>query len=379
MTTILITGAGGFLGRNLVARLENRSGYKIYAFNREGSEQELRHYLETADIVFHLAGINRADRPADYDAGNYQFTARLCAQLQSLSRSPTIVFASSIQAASKTAYGLSKKKAEEALQQLGAATCARIRIYRLKNLFGKWGRPDYNSVTVTFCYRIARDLPITISDPDREIELTYVDDVVRAFEQEIENCAGASTDLPSTVIGLGDLAGRLQAFHAMRETLRVADMKDYFTRCLFSTYQSYVPPSDRCWSLPVHADARGILSEFVKSEHFGQIFLSRTRPGVTRGNHFHQTKTEKFLVVDGRGVIRLRPIHESRIEEYEVSGSEFRVVDIPPGFTHSITNVGTEDMLTLFWSGEIFDPDWPDTYYLPVCTQPDARREVIHQ
>lgn len=370
MTTILITGAAGFLGRNLAAHLETRTDCTILKFDRADSPDDLLRALQAADVIFHLAGVNRPEDPGEFETGNHLFTARMCAALLRLSRAPAIVYASSIQAGLDNPYGASKRRAEEELGRFGARSGARVRIYRLKNLFGKWARPEYNSVTATFCHRIAHELPITLSAPDREIELTYVDDVVEAFEREIGNGEDAPLELPATRIRLDDLAGRLQAFHAMRETLRVDDMKDSFTRSLFATYQSYVPESLRCSPLPVHADARGLLAEFIKSDHLGQIFVSRSRPGVTRGNHFHHTKTEKFLVLGGRGLIRLRPIQESSVEEHAVSGDALTVVDIPPGFTHSITNVGAEDMLTLFWSDEIFDPDRPDTYYLPVSPNP---------
>jgi UDP-2-acetamido-2,6-beta-L-arabino-hexul-4-ose reductase len=372
MTTILVTGAAGFLGRNLVAHLKSRNDCKILAFDKDGREEMLLRHLEAADLIFHLAGINRSDDPGEYETGNHEFTAHLCTELLRLSRAPAIVYASSIQAAVDNPYGVSKRRAEEELRRFGQSSGARIRIYRLKNLFGKWGRPDYNAVTATFCHRIARDLPITISDPDKELELTYVDDVVKAFEAEIGNSNEAGVEIPSTTIRLGELAGLLQAFHDMREDLRVEDMRDYFTRCLFATYQSYVPERLRCLSLPAHTDARGTLSEFLKSDHLGQIFVSRTRPGVTRGNHFHHTKTEKFLVVGGRGLIRLRPIDGESVEEYAVSGDDFTVVDIPPGFTHSITNTGSDDMITLFWASETFDSDHPDTYSLPVCSEAAA-------
>jgi UDP-2-acetamido-2,6-beta-L-arabino-hexul-4-ose reductase len=376
MTTALVTGANGFLGRNLVAHLRNRNDVRVLTFDKHGSDDELRSHLRAADLIFHLAGVNRPEHPDEFESGNHGFTAHLCEELQRLSRSTAIVFASSIQAALDNPYGISKRRAEEALQSFGECTGARIRIYRLKNLFGKWARPDYNAVTATFCHRIAHGLPITISDPNREVELTYVDDVVRAFEAEIGNSTSVSREIPSTRISVGDLAGRLQAFHEMRETLRMTDMKDDFTRCLFATYQSYVPQSLRCLELRAHKDARGSLAEFLKSDHLGQIFVSRTRPGVTRGNHFHHSKTEKFLVLAGRGLVRLRPIDGVAIEEYEVSGENLTVLDIPPGVSHSITNVGSDDMLTLFWANEIFDPESPDTYYLPVDAEALGHNEV---
>jgi UDP-2-acetamido-2,6-beta-L-arabino-hexul-4-ose reductase len=236
-------------------------------------------------------------------------------------------------------------------------------------LFGKWCRPNYNSVTATFCHNIAKDLPIAVSDPAREVELSYVDDVATAFLAEIDGRQArseAGAEIPRYHIQLGDLAGRLQAFHEMRTTLTLPDFADWFNRALYATYLSYVPPVARGHNLEIKSDARGSLAEFIKEKHFGQIFVSRTKPGVTRGNHYHHTKTEKFFVVEGEGLIRMRAIEGGPVEAYSVTGSAYRVIDIPPGFTHSISNVGTEEMVTLFWSSEIFDPNRPDTYYLPV-------------
>jgi UDP-2-acetamido-2,6-beta-L-arabino-hexul-4-ose reductase len=296
-------------------------------------------------------------------------TEQLCQILRESRRSPKIVFSSSIQAELDNLYGASKAKAEKALQTFAAETGACVRIYRLKNLFGKWCRPNYNSVTATFCHNIAKDLPISVSDPAREVEMSYVDDVVSAFLAEIDGQqAGgeAGAEIPSYRIRLGDLAGRIQAFHEMRTTLTLPDFSDWFNRALYATYLSYFAPAARGYNLESKSDARGSLAEFIKEKHFGQIFVSRTKPGVTRGNHYHHTKTEKFFVVEGEGLIRMRSVEGGPVEAYSVTGSAYRVIDIPPGFTHSIANVGTKEMVTLFWSSEMFDPNRPDTYYLPV-------------
>ena len=264
---------------------------------------------------------------------------------------------------------MSKANAEISLRRYASGTGAYVRIYRLKNLFGKWCRPNYNSVIATFCHNIANDLPITISDPSREIELSYVDDVVAAFLGEIgqgEVRGGAGEKIPIYRIQLGDLAGRIQAFHEMKQTLTLPDFSDWFNRALYATYLSYVPPDARVHHLDIKSDARGSLAEFIKQKNVGQIFVSRTEPGITRGNHYHHTKTEKFFVVEGHGLIRMRAIDGGPVNEYLVKGTQYQVIDIPPGFTHSITNVGAGEMVTLFWSSEIFDPNHPDTYYFPV-------------
>ncbi len=368
VTHVLITGGRGFLGRNLAAHLMERKDCDLKIAGKEESPERVQEMLLEADVIFHLAGVNRPEDSGDFAKGNSQLTQQLCRILELNGRSPKIVFSSSIQVALENPYGESKLRAEDALRQFGARTGACIRIYRLSNLFGKWCRPDYNSVTATFCHNIANELPIEISDTAREIELTYVDDVVRAFVAELDgDCPGpAVDDIPKYCIQLGDLAGRVQAFHDMRETLTLPDFAQPFNRALYATYLSYLPAKDREERLAKHADARGSLAEFIKQPHMGQVFVSRTKPGITRGNHYHHTKTEKFLVVEGNGLIRMRAIEGGPVEEYLVVGSEYQVINIPPGFTHSITNIGAGEMVTLFWSSEIFDPNHPDTYFLPV-------------
>jgi UDP-2-acetamido-2,6-beta-L-arabino-hexul-4-ose reductase len=369
VTRILITGARGFLGRNLSAHLSLRKDYETRVLDRGGSEQEFRRRLAEADVIFHLAGVNRPGEPAEFERANPGLTEQLCQVLRDNGRSPKIVFSSSIQAELSNPYGVSKAKAEHALRRFAVETGASLRIYRLANLFGKWCRPNYNSVTATFCHSIATDLPIVVSDPTREIELSYVDDVVAAFLREIDH-RPAKSDIGSNVpryrIQLGDLAARIRAFRQMRDTLILPDLAEWFDKALYATYLSYVPSSARRQCLESRTDLRGSLAEFIKQEHFGQIFVSRTKPGLTRGNHYHHSKTEKFFVVEGDGLIRMRSIEGGPIDEYIVSGGDYQVIDIPPGFTHSITNIGNGDLVALFWSSEIFDPNRTDTHYLAV-------------
>ena len=372
MTKALITGGRGFLGRNLAIHLRERKDCETMIFGREDSIEDLDSYLGEADIVFHLAGINRPRDPSEFEKGNAEFTEHICRVLKQHRRAPRMVFSSSIQAELGNAYGASKLSAEAALRRFSAETGAGVRIYRLRNLFGKWCRPNYNSVTATFCHSIANDLQITISDPAREVQLSYVDDVVAAFLADLDSrCEGVEEGrlIPTCCIQLGDLAGRIQAFHDMRGTVTVPDFSDWFNRALYATYLSYVPLHALQGELEIKADPRGSLAEFLKQKSFGQIFVSRTKPGITRGNHFHHTKTEKFFVVEGEGLIRMRSVEGGPVKEFTVRGSNYQVVDIPPGFTHSITNVGDREMVTLFWSSEIFDPNRPDTYYLPVDSE----------
>ena len=369
MIKVLVTGGLGFLGRNLVAHLAERKDCVVRSFERGDSAASLEKLLLDSDIIFHLAGVNRPRAESEFEIGNVQLTEQICEILQKNHRIPKVIFSSSIQARLDNPYGISKAKAEAALQRYSAATGACIRIYRLRNLFGKWCRPNYNSVTATFCYNIANELPITISDPAREIELSYVDDVVAAFLKEID-ISDADEQGAETIsvyrIQLGDLAGRIQAFQEMNHTLNLPDFSEWFNRALYATYLSYVPPEARRHNLEIRSDARGSLAEFIKQKSMGQVFVSRTKPGITRGNHYHHTKSEKFLVMEGDGLIRMRAVEGGLVEEYPVTGSQYQVIDIPPGFTHSITNVGMGEMVTLFWSSEVFDPNRPDTYYLPV-------------
>jgi UDP-2-acetamido-2,6-beta-L-arabino-hexul-4-ose reductase len=244
-------------------------------------------------------------------------------------------------------------------------------IYRLPGVFGKWCRPNYNSVVATFCHNLARDLPITISDPSFVVELVHVDDIVAQFMTHLASRSDGVTRAevrPTFTISLGELAERIRGFRAMRDTVEVADASDPLTRRLLGTYTAYLPPGDLAYTLEQRTDARGTLAELLKSPSFGQMFVSRTHPGVTRGNHYHDLKVEKFCVLEGDAVIRFRPILGPEVTEYRVSGTDFRVVDIPPGMTHSIENVGTTEMIVLFWASEILDRNSPDTYFNEVLS-----------
>lgn len=375
MIKVLITGGRGFIGRNLSAHLHARSDCEVLLFDKDNSRSDLEMWLGASDVVFHFAGVNRTKDPSEYDTGNAAFTEEICGILSRVGRAPKIVFASSIQADLDNPYGISKRKAEQTLANFAEQHQSQIRIFRLKNLFGKWCRPNYNSVTATFCHNIANDLPIVISDAHCEIDLSYIDDVVSAFLAELDDHV-LPRDIPSTRISLGELAGRIQAFHEFRETLRVPDFADVFNRVLYATYLSYVPPAARITTLNTRRDSRGTLFEFLKSPHSGQVFVSSTKPGVIRGNHYHHTKTEKFIVVKGEALIRMRHIAEPSIQEYAVGGDTYQVIDIPPGYTHSIENIGKGDLITLFWSSEIFDPDRPDTYFLPVLENSSISNQV---
>ncbi len=376
MRRILVTGAAGFLGRNLVVHLQAREDVSLFQLDRANSPQELDDWAAEADVVFHLAGVNRPENVEEFQEGNVEFTAALLDAIKRTGNRAQLIFSSSIQAAIDNPYGRSKRRAEEILTDYAAETGAVVSVFRLKNLFGKWCSPNYNSVTATFCHRIARDLPIDIRDPDCKITLAHVDDVVEAFLTEMDerparNGVLVTPDpIPDFTLTLGELGCRIKFMHQMQKTQLLPDFSSRFDRQLYGTYLSYLP-QERWQYAPskIHADNRGNLAELLKSPQFGQVFVSRTNPGVTRGNHYHHTKTEKFVVIGGEGLIRLRHIHQREVTEFRVRGEDYRIVEIPPGYTHSITNTGTTEMITLFWACEMFDPDHPDTYPMPVLLE----------
>ncbi|MDO9566748.1 MAG: NAD-dependent epimerase/dehydratase family protein [Candidatus Desulfaltia sp.] len=376
MRRVLVTGSKGFVGRNLCAVLRQREDVELYEHDVNNRPEDLDSALGKTDCIIHLAGVNRPKNPDEFETCNTGSIDEICVKLKAIGRAPKIMLSSSIQADLDNPYGVSKRLAEEVLQRFTENTGAECVVYRFKNLFGKWCRPDYNSVVATFCHNIANGLPIQISDPAYEIDLTYIDDVVEAFISEMESVSSGfrfAQPLPSKRISLGELSGKIKSFRGMRASLNLPDFRDTFERALYGTYLSYLNNQDFEYGLDIKTDQRGSLAEFIKSPAMGQIFVSRTKPGITRGNHYHHTKTEKFLVLEGEAVIRFRHIQsESRrvgesgvgeVIEYRVRGEDYQVVDIPPGYTHSIENVGKDVLVTLFWASEMFNPDMPDTYF----------------
>lgn len=370
---IVITGAYGFIGRNLAAWLEQQADHRLCCFGRQDPWPMLAEGLAGADIVFHLAGVNRPPSPAEFQTVNVELTARICEQLLATGRATPLVLASSIQALLDNPYGHSKRQAEEVVQAYAHQSGARVTIYRLPNVFGKWCRPNYNSVVATFCHNIARNEPITISDPNHMLEFVYLDDVIHHFGQDLQPNRDSRVCYPVVQptyrFTLGRLADLIQSFRHMRQTLVAPDFGDPLVHKLYATYLSYLEEDNFAYGLDRKCDPRGCLAEFIKSPAVGQIFISRTKPGITRGNHYHHTKTEKFLVLAGEAMIRLRHLHSNALIEYLVHGEEFRVVDIPPGYTHSIENVGSSELITLFWASEVFNPERLDTYPLPVIQE----------
>jgi UDP-2-acetamido-2,6-beta-L-arabino-hexul-4-ose reductase len=370
--TVTVTGSGGFIGRHLVEALERRPETEVVGIEIGASPEALRDALVRSDAILHIAGVNRPEKPEDYDSGNAGFTESLCAELESLGRRPLVVLSSSTQAALDNDYGRSKKRAEEVLQAWAARSGASAAIFRLPNVFGKWARPNYNSAVATFCHNAAHGLPLTVNDPQREMRLVYIDEVVQhmlaCLDPPPVGCEFREVE-PVFGIKLGDLADLIASFPTTRQSLLVPDFGDSLTLRLYATYLSYLDGPDLAYSLRTSVDNRGALAEMLKSPRFGQLFASRTKPSITRGNHYHHTKCEKFMVVEGEAAIRLRDIRGGPVIEHRVQGSDFTVLDIPPGYTHSIENIGEGELVTLFWADELFDPTRPDTYFLPVLDE----------
>lgn len=369
---ILVTGSAGFVGRNLVLELRNR-GHEILACTLETTKEELEQYTKECGFVFHLAGVNRPKEEKEFFEGNAGFTEELLALLEQGGNKAPVALSSSIQAERDNPYGRSKRQAEDLLFAHGEQTGAPVHVYRLPNLFGKWSMPNYNSVVATFCYNIARGLPVTIHDPDSEVPLCYIDDLLEEFLRCMEGKATPyEKDSRYCTVSevyrrtVGKIASLLENFRESRKTLSLPDFSDPFERKLYSTYLSYLPEDSFSYPLVTHSDHRGSFTEFLRTPDRGQVSVNVSKPGITKGDHWHHTKNEKFLVVSGQGLIRFRRVDGEEILEYPVSGDRLEVVDIPPGYTHTITNTGNTDLVTVMWVNECYDPKKPDTYVLEV-------------
>lgn len=369
MNRILVTGAKGFIGKNLLAELRNRKVGEILAFDKDNSVKELEALAANCSMVYHLAGINRPTDVREFDEGNLDFTNTLLSFLKKSNNKSPVVFSSSTQALLDNPYGRSKLAAENTLKKYAEETGAPVSVYRLPNVFGKWCRPSYNSVVATFCHNIANDLPIQINDPSTTMRQIYVMDVVNEFIKSAGLMQGKSgyrliEDIsPVYTVKLGEVASLIRSFRDEREHLRVPDQADPFTRKLYATYLSYLPADRFSYPLRMNVDERGSFTEFLRTNERGQVSVNISKPGIVKGNHWHHTKNEKFLVVSGKGVIRFRRVDTSEVIEYYVDGDNLRVVDIPTGYTHNIENLGPTDMITVMWANEPFDPENPDTYF----------------
>ncbi|MCW1306116.1 MAG: NAD-dependent epimerase/dehydratase family protein [Candidatus Parvarchaeota archaeon] len=367
MRTILVTGSNGFIGRNLIQNLSRNESNKIITFGRNNSLEDLKSFLGETDFVYHLAAVNRTNDETDFETVNVGLTQKIVDFLITMNKKVNIVMASSVQALADNPYGKSKKAAEDILKDYSDKMKTSVYIYRLPNVFGKWGKPNYNSVVSTFCYNTTHGKDIWISDENKEIELVYIDDVVKEFVRVLNSEDIGQSQImnvkPTFKVTLGKLAQMITNFHENRKQSIVPDFSDEFVKRLYPTYLSYLDKNDLSQTPELKTDERGSLFELVRSKQFGQIFISTTKPGYIRGNHYHDSKIEKFCLIKGAAIIMLRNLLTNESVSYHVSDQKIEIVDIPPGYTHSIQNVGNEEMIVLFWSDEIFDPQRSDTYY----------------
>lgn len=367
---ILVTGAKGFIGKNLIAELKNNHFNDIFEYDKDTDPELLEGYCKEAEFVFHLAGINRPKEQSEFMEGNFGFSSTLLDMFKKYKNTCPIMISSSIQAELNNPYGESKKAGEELLANYSNETGANVLIYRFPNVFGKWCRPNYNSAIATFCYNVARDLPIQVNDPSVNMNLSYIDDVVNELINALRGKANKVESfykVPEVYsITLGEISELIYSFKKSRDERSIPDMSDAFTKKLYSTYLSYLPEDQFSYVLKMNIDLRGSFTEFIKTPDRGQVSVNISKPGITKGNHWHHTKNEKFLVVSGKGVIRFRKIDTDKVIEYFVNGEIMEVLDIPTGYTHNIENLGEEDLVTIMWANESFDPEKPDTYFLEV-------------
>lgn len=366
---VLVTGANGFIGRNLRTVLGEKSGFEVLAVARETTAGRLADAVRACDAVVHLAGVNRPKEPGEFETGNAGFTQTLCGLLADSGRSVPVVFASSAQAADDNSYGRSKRAAEDALEDYASRQGANVAIYRLPNVFGKWCRPNYNSVVATFCHNLAHGLEIRIDDPARPLRLVHVDDVVetwlRYLARPVEGVSRPDVS-PEYAITVGELAGRIRAFDEVRHSLVIERVGTGLERALYATYVSYLPASRFSYPVPKHGDARGVFVEMLKTKDSGQFSYFTAHPGVTRGGHYHHTKTEKFLVLKGRARYRFHDLATGQNVDIESTGEEPLVVETIPGWSHDITNIGDDELVVMLWANEIFDRNKPDTISRPL-------------
>lgn len=371
---VLVTGANGFIGKHLLLYFQEKGGIEVVPFTREHSVDDLPVLLKDVDWVFHLAGINRPQNPEDFVTGNTGLTEQLSAAIKACGRVVPVVYTSSIQAERDNDYGSSKRAAEDALLALQQDTGNPVFIYRLPNVFGKWARPNYNSVVATFCHNVARDLPIHVNDPSAVIRLVYIDDVVDSFMALLAGVESISDRIDNAYVevapeyrtSVGDLADQLNRFKATRDNLITEPVGTGLVRALYSTYVSYLPPERFTYPVQQHGDARGVFVEMLKTPDAGQFSFFTAHPGITRGGHYHHSKTEKFLVIKGKACFRFRHMLTGEFYELHTSGEHSEIVETVPGWTHDVTNVGDDELICMLWANEIFDRDKPDTFACPL-------------
>lgn len=373
---VLITGANGFVGKNLRLFLSERKDVRVQYFTRADDIKRLPALLREVDFVFHLAGVNRPQDPQEFASGNAGLTQALCGALcdeaDATGRRVPVIYTSSTQANRDNPYGHSKRGAEDAL--FGAQDSHRIpvHVFRLPNVFGKWCKPNYNSAVATFCYNVARGLPIQISDPAVPVTLVYVDDVIDRFVQLMDgadaqlDASGFAVMSPQYTATVGELAAYIQSFRNSRDSLVIDRVGTGLVRALYATYVSYLPVESFAYTVPQYGDPRGVFVEMLKTPDCGQFSFFTAHPGITRGGHYHHTKTEKFLVIKGQACFKFRHMHTGETHELVTSGEKAEIVETVPGWTHDITNIGQDEMIVMLWANEIFDRARPDTYACPL-------------
>jgi UDP-2-acetamido-2,6-beta-L-arabino-hexul-4-ose reductase len=369
---ILVTGANGFVAQNLKIHLSERKEIVLVPFTRMNDFTELSPLLCDVDFIFHLAGVNRPEDPKEFMMGNVDLTRELCNAIIASGRTIPVIYTSSIQASQNNSYGISKQVAEDLLFDLQNSTGNPIHVFRLPNVFGKWCKPNYNSVVATFCYNLTHDLPIKINDSTTLIKLVYVEDVIDRFIQIMDGADrdvddnGFETLYPQYTTTVGELAHQLQAFKDSRANLITERVGAGLVRALYSTYVSYFPSNSFSYPVPLYGDARGVFVEMLKTPDCGQISYFTAHPGITRGGHYHHSKTEKFLVIKGVARFKFRQMYTAEEFELVVNGGVPTIVETIPGWTHDLTNIGGEEMVVMLWANEIFDRTHPDTYVCPL-------------
>jgi len=369
---VLITGANGFIGKNLQLHLAERPDVHSVCFTRSGDLAKLHAMVQGVDFVFHLAGVNRPLDPVEFVSGNTDLTKALCQVVRTVAETTgkkvPVVYASSTQAAYENAYGESKRGAEDALFALQRSHGVPVHVFRLPNVFGKWCKPKYNSVVATFCHNIARGLSIQVIDPEAPVTLVYVDDLVERFIQLMDgaNAAvdadGFATISPQYTTTVGVLARQFEDFRDSRKTLMTERVGKGLMRALYATYVSYLPVESFAYTVPQHADLRGVFVEMLKTPECGQVSYFTAHPGITRGGHYHHSKTEKFLVIKGQALFKFRHMQTGQYHEMVTTFEKAQVVETVPGWTHDITNIGSDEMVVMLWANEVFDRSHPDTF-----------------
>lgn len=366
---VLVTGSNGFVGKNLLERLSRVENITVMRYDKDNTYEDLDECISKADFIFHLAGVNRPKDSKEFYEGNGGLTEEIVSRIKKVKKSIPILLSSSIQAAYDNDYGKSKLNSENALKEYSKDTGAPVFIYRLPNVFGKWCRPNYNSVIATWCYNITHDIPLQINDKSTSLTLVYIDDVVDSFVNHLNdmspclNCT-VPTQYQQT---LGEISTLLEQFKNSRTSLIIPSVGSGFERALYATYLSYMPTGKFSYDLQGHSDERGTFYEILKTVDSGQFSISTTKPGdIIRGNHYHNSKNEKFLVVKGEAIIELRNINDDEIITYYVSDKKMEIVEMIPGYTHNIKNTSNEEMILFIWANEIYDNTKPDTYFLEV-------------